>query len=206
LARMNPAHPGRAIRPFQPLGVEHVRVAAAAGGLRAHLDAEVLAGSLDQANEIGLVRDFERVVIAFDPRFDRRPVGLAVDRHAVRRSGFFERSEYVRSLRGEFFLAVAARLAPEDDGVRDDVDGDAAFDDADVRRGLAVDAPQAHSRDPLGRDLDGIDAFFRADARMRLEPVDFDLEAVRGGRAGEQEADRIAVENEPRARAQPRDV
>src|SRR6185295_15155895 len=79
----------------------------------------------------------------------------------------------------------------------------AAFDDTDIRRRLTIDAAETHARDPFGCDLNGADALFRADTSVGLEPVNLDLEAVRGGRAGKQEADGVAVENEPRVRAQP---
>jgi len=50
---------------------------------------------------------------------------------------------------------------------------------------------------------DNVLAGIRAARRVGLEPVNLDLEPVRGGRAGKQEADGVTVENEPRVRAQP---
>ena len=101
---------------------------------------------------------------------------------------------------------MAARLALEDDLIGHDVDRHAAFDHADIGRGLVVDAAEVHLRDALGGDFDRVDAFFRADPGMGFQAVDAKLHAVGGRRSGEQEADRVAVEHQAGARAQTGDV
>ena len=106
----------------------------------------------------------------------------------------------------EFVRVMAARLAFEDDLIGHDIDRHAAFDDADVRRGLVIDAAKLHLRDALGGDFDRVDAFLGADPGMGFQAVDAKLHAVGRRRSGEQEADRVAVEHQAGARAQARDV
>src|SRR4051794_13688356 len=101
---------------------------------------------------------------------------------------------------------MASRFAFEEDGIRHDVDGDAACDNADIGRRLVVDAAEPHARDTFSGDLNGADASLRANTGVRFEAVNFELEAVRRRRTGEKKAYRVTVEHESRARPEARYV
>ena len=87
-----------------------------------------------------------------------------------------------------------ARLGAQHDAVGDDVDGQAAFDAADVGRRRGVDAAESHGGDGLRRDLHRADAFLRRQARVGFEAVHGDMKTVGGRRTRDELVDAVAVD------------
>ena len=142
--------------------VEDVAVGTAAALAADHVDPEALERAHGFAvGALGFV-DLVRPILL---------LGLEVDLRAILRRRVFERRSHGGDLRIELRLVVTARHADHVHLARHDVARFAAFDGADVGHGLLVDAAKRHVGDGLGRDLDGVDALLRLDARVHLLAV-----------------------------------
>src|SRR4029077_8063411 len=97
---------------------------------------------------------------------------------------------------------MTARLSLENNQIRDNVNGHAAFNDADVRRGFMIDATEPHVRDALGGNFHGADGFFRANSRMGFYTVDAKFHAIGGRHFNKKKAPRIATQDKPRTGSQ----
>ena len=120
-----------------------------------------------------------RRVFAFDRHFGASFGGDAGDRDFVFSGGVFEALDHVLGLGGKFVLVAGTSFTSEIDVVSNDVCGLAAFDNADVRGRLFVNAPQFHRGKGFGGDLDRRDPVFRRYARVRFQSVNLDDEVVR---------------------------
>jgi uncharacterized membrane protein YbhN (UPF0104 family) len=173
---------------LEPAAVQHVRVAAAAHARRRDRPPDGRRGGAEQPHDRRVVGDVHGLIGGLEEELDGRPRGP---------SGVLESAAHVGELGLELREVVAAGFAAHPDLLRDDVDGAAARDRADVRGRLVVDPAERHAGDRGGRDLDRAHALLGRHAGVRRATRDRDFEVGRPGRAREDEAGGVAVEHEP---------
>ena len=155
-------------------------------------------GGAEKPQHRRIVRHAHRLIHRLDRELDVRA--------RMARGGVLEAGAHVRALGVQACDVVAARLTAETHLVGHDVDRASALDHAHVGGGLGVDAAETHGGDRFRRHTDRADAALRRHPGMRGSPVDHDVDAVRAGRPREDDARRVAVEDQPPPRADQIDV